>query len=338
MKIFITGASGFIGGAIAKRLAKDHWVLGLARSAKSFAKIEALGLRPVSGSLETMNFGMLKECDVVIHCAAYVEPWGRYEDFEAVNVTATKNLLAIAKKAGVKRFIFMGTEAALFHGQDMNDIDEGYPYPSYSPFFYSETKKLAEIAVLQANEPGIFETISIRPRLVWGPNDETILPNLVEMVDKGNFRWIGDGRTTTSTTYIDNLVDACVLAMEKGKSGEAYFITDWEIHTMRDFLTQLLGTAGRNPGDKNVPVWMARAIARVVESIWTLFRIKRKPPITRFSAAIMSANCTIASERAKLDLGYEPRVSVAEGMEIMRKTNKILPAQNPEMDENYTIV
>lgn len=337
MKIFITGASGFIGGAIAKRLAKDHWVLGLARSKEAYEKVKALGVRPLTGSLETMGAGMLKECDLVIHCAAYVKPWGSYQDFAEVNVEGTKHLLALAKKAGVKRFIHMGTEAALFYGQDMNDIDEGYPYPDHSHFPYSETKKLAEIAVLKANEPGVFETISLRPRLVWGPGDETILPNLIQMVDEGKFRWIGEGNFTTSTTYIDNLVDATLLAMEKGKAGEAYFITDWEIHSMRDFLTQLLATEGRDPGNRNVPKWVARFLAQVFEAVYKLFRIRRKPPITRFSAAIMSSNCTISSDRAQLDLGYEPKVSVAEGMQRMSKVPNFMQRQD-EDHEAYTIV
>jgi nucleoside-diphosphate-sugar epimerase len=123
-KIFITGASGFIGGAIAKRLTPDHWVLAMARTQASHAKIEALGARPMSCSLDSIEPGALKECDTVIHCAAYVEPWGRFKDFYEVNVTGTERLLAAARKAGVKRFIHVSTEAVLFRGQDM--IHDGH--------------------------------------------------------------------------------------------------------------------------------------------------------------------------------------------------------------------
>jgi len=205
-KIFITGASGFIGGAITRKLAKDNWILAMARSASSIDKVQKLGARPIMASLENVEASMLKECDMVIHCAAYVEPYGTYQQFADVNVEGTRRLLEAAKKAKVKRFIFIGTEAALFTGEDLNDIDETYPYPTYSPFPYSETKKIAERMVLDANMPGVFETVSIHPRLVWGPGDETILPNLLEMVDKGRFRWIDGGNWRTSSTHIDNLV------------------------------------------------------------------------------------------------------------------------------------
>lgn len=314
MKIFLTGASGFVGGAIGKRLAKDHWVLALARSPKSIAKVQALGLRPIAGSLETIESAALKECDLVIHCAAFVEPWGTLAEFEKVNVEGTKRLLEMAKKAGVRRFIHISTEAALFYGQDMVDIDESYPYPSYSPFPYSETKRRAEILVRQANVPGELETICLRPRLVWGPGDETILANLIEMVDAGRYRWIDGGKWKTSTCHIDNLVEATVLAMDRGQGGAAYFITDGEVNTMRDFLTGLLATAHRDPGSKSVPSWLVRFLAQAFEAIWRLFRIKKKPPITRFSAAIMSSHCTISSNAAQSDLGYVPLVSVKDGL------------------------
>lgn len=313
-KIFITGASGFVGGAITRRLAPEHWVLAMARSGAASDKIKALGARPILSTLETIEAGMLKQYDLVIHCAAYVAPWGRYDDFYHTNVEGTQRMLEAAKKAGVQKFIFIGTEAALFEGQDMVDIDENYPYPSKSPYPYSDTKKLAEQLVIQANEPGKFETISLRPRFVWGPGDETILPNLVEMVDSGRFRWINGGEYLTSTCYIENLVDAVVLAMDHGTGGQAYFITDNEVSTMRQFLTQMLQTVGRNPGEKNASKGLVRFLARIFESIWKLFRIRRKPPITAFSAAMMSAHCTISSTKARDGLGYVPKVSVAAGM------------------------
>ncbi len=317
-KIFITGASGFIGGAIAKRLVADNWVLAMARSAKSSQVIKDLGARPLSCTLETIEAGLLKEVDVVIHCAAYVEPWGRYQDFYDVNVTGTQRLVDAAKKAGVKRFIHVSTESVLFYGQDMVDVDERCPYPATSPFPYSDTKRLAEQLVLAANVPGKFETIALRPRLVWGPGDETILPNLCEMVDKGRFRWIDDGNYLTSTCHVDNFAEAVVLALDRGRGGEAYFVVDKEVSTMRGFLTELLATAGREPANKGVSSGLLRMAAYCLEVVWKLFRIAKKPPVTRFSAAIMSSHCTITSDKAAKELGYAPIVTMEAGMASLK--------------------
>lgn len=321
-KYFITGASGFIGGAIARRLSPDNWVLAMARSSGSSKKIEALGARPLLCTLETIEAGMLKGCDAVIHCAAYVEPWGRFQNFYDVNVTGTKRLMEAAKAAGVKRFILISTEAVLFHGQDMLDIDETYPYPASSPFHYSETKRQAEQLVLKANVPGVFETIALRPRLVWGPGDETILANLTEMVDKGNFRWIDGGNYQTSTCHVANIVEATVRALDQGRGGEAYFVTDGEDSTMREFLTKLLGTVGRHPSNKSVPSGLLRFGAWCIEAVWKLFRIRKKPPVTRFSASIMSANCTIRIDKARRELGYSPVITVQEGMRQLSTQTK----------------
>jgi hypothetical protein len=314
MKIFITGASGFIGGAIAQQLSAHHEVFGMARSESSAEKIQARGAVPVICNLDNINADHLEGIDVVIHCAAFVEAWGRRSEFFAANVNGTENMLQAARAARVDRFIHIGTEAALFKGQHMVDIDETYPYPGHTPFLYSETKRDAEKMVLAFNEEERLLTLSIRPRMVWGPDDTTILPNLLEIVDRGAFRWVNKGRLLTSTTHIANLVAGVELALTKGNGGEAYFITDGPPHTMKEFLSQLLATAGRKPSKRSVPGWFLRMAAWMIETFWKTFRIRKKPPLTRFSANIMSRTCTIRIDKAKRELGYEPVMTVEEGM------------------------
>jgi len=123
----------------------------------------------------------------------------------------------------------------------MREINESYPYALHSPFLYPATKAEAERRVLAANAPD-FETISIRPRLVWGPGDQTILPVVKQMVAKGRFLWMDGGRAQTSTAHIANLVHGVELALTKGSGGQAYFVTDDEVTTFREFLTALLKT------------------------------------------------------------------------------------------------
>jgi len=319
MKIFLTGASGFIGGAVAEKLQEKHEIYGMARSEKSVEKLKSMGIRPVRTALNEVKIENIKGCKAVIHCAAFVEQWGSREQFWKTNVEGTRQLLEVARAAGVKRFIHLGTEAAFFYGQDMIDIDETYPYPKRSPFLYSETKREAEKLVLAANREGIFETISVRPRMVWGPGDQTFLPELKKAIQKGGFLWIDGGKAKTSSVYIDNLVVGIELALDKGKRGNAYFITDDEILTFREFFTQYLGTQGITPPNKNIPGWLARSIAFALESIWRTFGIKSAPPITRFAANVTSRIGTISIEKAKRELGYQPLLTVQQGMEAIRK-------------------
>lgn len=292
----------------------------MARSDRSAEKVRTTGAEPVACDLENIRAEHLEGVDAVIHAAAYVEPWGSRADFWKGNVEGTERMLAAAQNAGVKRFVHIGTESAVFAGQDLNNIDESYPYPEKTPFLYSETKKEAEIRVLQANKPVDFETISLRPRFVWGPNDTTLLANLIEMVDSGKFRWINKGEAETSACYVENIAYAAQLALGRGKGGSAYFITDDENFTFRTIITKLLATTGRVPGEKNVPPGLAKRLAAVVEFFWRGLRLKKKPPVTRFAVAIMTNNCTLNIDRAKDELGYSPLVSVREGLKRMDGT------------------
>ena len=319
MKIFVTGASGFVGGAIVSAMSSNHEVFAMSRSKESDERIIALDATPVHCDLEIVKKEHLSDCDIVIHCAAHIGPGGPREYYWATNVMGTDRLLHVAKRAGVKKFIHIGTEAGCFYGQHMHEIDESYPLSSKSPFYYSETKAEAERRVMAANDPDHgFEALSVRPRFIWGPGDQTILPGLLEAVDKNMFRWIDNGRYLTSTTHIDNLVHAVILAIEKGKGGEAYFITDNENFSFNNFLTSLLDTQGRKVSGKSVPGWLVRFVARRIQSFWELFNITSTPPITPFEASLMSRSCTISIDKARRELGYQPIVSVDEGMSLLK--------------------
>jgi nucleoside-diphosphate-sugar epimerase len=315
MNIFVTGASGFVGGAFAKAVAGRHAVTAMSRSEKSDAKIAATGAMPVRCTLDDVTTAHLKGADAVVHCAAFVEEWGPWSEYWRINVDGTKRMLAAAKEAGVKRFVHIGTEAAIFHGQDMRNVDETYPLALNSPFPYSRTKAHAEKAVREANDPAHgFETIVIRPRFVWGPEDETILPAVKSMAEAGRFAWIGGGRNKTSSTYIGNLSYAIELALTKGYAGEAYFVLDGPAVVFRDLLTRMATAAGFALPDREVPAWLVRLIAYVGETAWRTFPVSGRPPLTRFVAGIMSRDCILVDAKARREMGYQPPFTMDQGL------------------------
>ena len=313
---FVTGGSGFVGGALIRRLAREGWtVRALARSDASARAVEDAGATAVRGDLDDVEV-MRDACagaGVVHHAAAKVEDFGDPADFERITVQGTKNALSAARDSGVQRFVHVGTEAALMAGQPLVNADETWPLRPDSPAPYPWSKAKAEQAVRDANADG-FATVVVRPRFVWGRGDTTLLPRIVEMTKAGQFAWIGGGRQLTATTHIDNTVEGLVLAAERGRPGGVYFVTDGEPVVFRDFVSDLIRTQGVDPPTRSVPLPLARAAAAASESAWKLLRRKGRPPLTRFTVWASGLECTINDARAREELGYREIKTREEGL------------------------
>jgi nucleoside-diphosphate-sugar epimerase len=317
---FVTGGSGFIGGRLIGRLRHEGYtVRALARSSAAAERVRALGAEAVPGDLAdagAMRAGA-QGCELAFHAAATLGDWGRREDFERGNVTGTFNVLAACADAGVRRLVHVGTEAALMAGAPLVEVDESAPLQPDSPVLYSATKARAEQAVLDANRAG-FETVVVRPRFVWGAGDTTLLPAITEMVRRGRFAWIAGGRHRTSITHVDNTVEGLMLGATRGRPGNAYFVTDGEPVSFREFVTQLLATQGVAAPSRSMPAPLARALAAAGEALWRLLRLPGSPPMTRFAYWVSTQECTIRIDKAREQLGYAPITSIDEGLAELR--------------------
>ena len=313
---FVTGGSGFIGSALVRRLVREGWaVRALARSDNSAATVERAGAEAVRGDLSdvgAMTAGAAG-CGVAFHLAAKLGDSGRWEEFQRATVQGTANALAACRAAGVRRFVHAGSEAALMEGQPLVDADETWPLKPDSPAFYPRSKARAEQAVLAANE-GPFETVVVRPRFVWGPEDTTLLPAIVDMVRSGRFAWIGGGHHRTSVTHVDNVVEGLLLGAERGVPGEAYFVTDGEPVEFRSFLTRLLATQGVEAPEKEMPSRLVRPLAALAESAWRGLHLPGDPPLTRFAVWNSTLDVTIDDAKARRELGYEPVITTERGL------------------------
>ncbi len=313
---FVTGGSGFIGGKLIARLSRDGTaVRALARSDRSAAVVEALGAEAVRGDLadpDALSAGAAG-CETVFHLAAHLGAWGKREDFVRDNVTGTENALAGARAGGARRFVHCGTEAALIAGEPLRSVDESAPLRPDSKALYASTKAMAEAAVREANGDGL-ETVVLRPRFVWGAGDTTLLPAMAEMVEAGRFAWIGGGGHLTDVTHVDNVVEGLLLAAERGRAGEAYFVTDGEPVVFREFVSALLETQGIEAPSRSLPTFLAGPLAVAGEALWRTLPLPGEPPLTRFAFWVSSQECTIEIAKARAELGYEPVTSRGQGL------------------------
>ena len=314
MEIFVTGASGFIGQAATRALvAQGHTVRAMSRSERSDATIRAAGGEPVRCDLESLGSEHVGNATAFLHCAAFVEAWGPRDAWHRGNVVGTRTALDAARSAGVRRFLHIGTEAALIRGQDLDGVDETAPLAPDSPYPYCATKAQAERLVRDANAEG-FTTIVLRPRFVWGPGDTTLLPAIERMAKEGGWVWIDGGRAETSTTHVDNLVHAIELALTRGRGGEAYFVLDDGRRTLRHMVTAMAASRGIELGERSLPRWLADAAGWLCEAAWRGLRLSGEPPLTRHAAMVMSRTCVLDDRKARKELGYRPVVGVEEGL------------------------
>jgi len=315
-RAFVTGGSGFVGRhLIASLRTYGAEVRALARSEAAATLVTQAAAIPVPGDLENQEAlcqGM-EGCDVVFHLAAIKGMWGRFEDSQRVNVTGTAQVLAAARAARVPRVVYTSTEAVLAGGAPLVNVDETRPRPARPVGAYAVTKGMAEDLVLAANSPEL-STVIVRPRLIWGPGDTDSLPQLIAAVRSRRFAWIDGGHYLTSTCHVSNACEGLLLAAERGRGGEIYFISDGTPVQMRSFLTAWLHTADAEPGNRSIPRWLAKLMAFCAEFTWQTFRLSGNPPLTRLAVQLMGEEVTVSDAKVRRELGYEGKVSREEGL------------------------
>ena len=251
--------------------------------------------------------------DAVCHVGALSAPWGRAADFHAINVGGTEHVLAGCRAHGVGRMVYVSSPSVVFDGTDHRDLTEDAPYPRRLTSVYSLTKKLGEDRVRAAAAAGL-ATVTLRPKAVFGPGDTSLLPRLLAAARKGRLPQIGDGRNLVDVTYVDNVVHALLLALTAGAAvGRTYTITNGEHVPLWDLIKTVLRRLGVNANLRRLPYRVVYALAGLMELRATLFG--GEPLLTRYTAAILAKTQTYNIDAARRDLGYEPVVSVAEGVE-----------------------
>ncbi|GIW81106.1 MAG: 3-beta hydroxysteroid dehydrogenase [Gemmatales bacterium] len=320
MKFLVTGGGGFLGGAIVRKLrARGDAVRTFSR--KSYPHLSELGVESHRGDLRdaTAVSRAAAGCDAVLHVAAKAGIWGNYQDYYQTNVIGTKNVLAACREHRIRRLVFTSSPSVVFNGRDMEGVDEAVPYPDHFEAAYPQTKAEAERLVLAANDDRL-ATVSLRPHLIWGPNDPHLIPRILARAKAGVLRRIGSCNKLVDSVYIDNAAQAHVQAADRLQpgstiAGKAYFITQGEPVPLWDLINRILAVAGLPPVTRSVPFLLAYTAACIMEGTYRLLRIRHEPRLTRFLVRELATAHWFDISAAKRDLGYHPAVSIEEGLD-----------------------
>ncbi len=319
MRVLVTGGGGFLGGAIVRRLvARGDRVRSFARG--EYPELEKLGVEVRRGDLcdaDAVAAATLG-CERVFHVAALPGVWGAYKKYYRTNVVGTDNVLAACRAQGVERLVYTSTPSVVHAGGDIEGGDESLPYATQYSAHYPRTKAVAERRVLEANG-GNLSTVALRPHLIWGPGDNHLTPRILARGRAGRLRLIGNRPNLIDTVYIDNAADAHILAADRLEpsaacAGRAYFISNGQPVTLAEITNGILAAAGLPPVTRRISAPLAYALGALAELAYGLLRIRKEPPLTRFLARQLSTAHWFEIGAARRDLGYEPAVSIREGL------------------------
>jgi nucleoside-diphosphate-sugar epimerase len=318
--ILVTGGSGFLGGAIVRRLiARGEAVRSLQR--QDSPALRDLGVDLVRADLSDGQAVTLaaRGCDAIIHVAAKTGVWGPYEDYHRANVLGTHNVIAACLANGIRRLVHTSTPSVIHAGGDVEGVDESAPLATRFETAYPATKAEAERRIIAANGPDL-GTVALRPHLIWGPDDPQLTARILARGAAGRLRLVGGGLKWIDSLVIDNAVDAHLLALDRVApgarcAGKAYFITQGEPMPQRELINGILQAGGLPPCEKSISPQAAYAVGALMEIVWHALRRQDEPLMTRFVAKQLGTAHWYDISAAGRDLGYAPNITVAQGLQ-----------------------
>ena len=323
--ILVTGGSGFLGGAVVRRLVARGEVVRSLQRQDSPALCE-LGVDLVRADLADRDAVLraASGCAAVIHIAAKTGVWGPSADYYRANVLGTRNILDACRKNGIRRLVYTSTPSVIHAGGDIEGVDESAPLATHFEIAYPATKAEAERLVLAANGAEL-GTVALRPHLIWGPDDPQLTARILARGKAGRLRLVGKGLKRIDSVYIDNAVDAHLLALDRVApgapcAGKAYFITQGEPMAQRDLINGILNAGGLPPCEKSISPRAAYIVGAIMEIVWQALGRQDEPLMTRFIAKQLATAHWYDISAARRDLGYEPAISVAQGLQILEKS------------------
>lgn len=321
-RIVVTGATGFLGGAVARRLhatRPDVVVRALGRDRARGTALAADGIEfvPVDLCDAQATRVAIAGADAVVHAAALSSPWGSLAAFAAANIDATTNVARACVDGNVRRLVHISTPGIYHDGHPHRNIREDDPLPRRAVNHYAATKRIAEQRVRDITAGTHTSALILRPRAIFGAGDTSLLPRIADALVRRRLPRFGDGACMVDVTYIDNAVDAVLLALDAPATlhGRAYNISNGEPVRIWHVIDRLAAALGAPAPHRRVSPAVLRAAAGAMEALHRMAMPHREPALLRYGVDLLSVDMTLDISRARSELGYAPRVGIDDALQ-----------------------
>lgn len=329
MRVLVTGASGLLGGGVARALStRDDDVTVLQRRPSQLPVREVLGdiTDPV------LLASAVSGADAVVHLAAKVNVTGRWEDYRRTNVDGTAALLRACRDANVPRMVFVSSPSVAHVGSSLVGAGSGPADPQNARGNYARSKAMAEHLALAADAREELAVVAVRPHLVWGPGDTQLVERIGRRARAGRLPIIGSGAPLVDTVYIDNAVEAIVAALDhcEDAHGQSLVVTNGEPRPIGEVLSEWARATGAPAPSRHVPAALARFVGSGVDAVTAVRQrlgqdLSTDPPLTRFLAEQLSTAHWFDQRQTRRVLDWTPHISLDDGFARLRNYY----AQNP---------
>ncbi len=316
-RIAITGVGGFIGLRMAERaLSRGMLVCGLDLDSRAARKASQRGVEVVVGDIcdpQALSRA-LHGADIVFHTAAVVAEDGDWSLYRRVNVEGTRCVASSARAQGVGRFVHLSSVMVYGFAYPRHVSEDGPFRGENNP--YCQTKIESDELALSLHEPGRFQVTVIRPGDVYGPGCVPWVVRPVQLMQKGLFALADAGRGIMNHVHVDNLLDAVFLALERDATGRAFNVTDGAETSFAEFF----GHLARMLGKPKLPSLPGKLLLPAVSLLHAGFQsVGLKPPMSPAAVRFVQRSEPYGIDRATQELGYQPRVSLAQGMQELER-------------------
>ncbi len=328
-RVLVTGATGFLGSGLTARIAAEGAeVFGLSRHVPS----RTLGVKWIACDLEDRDrlIDVIRGFDSVFHAGGMVGHYGARDAYLRANVGGTRNVIDACTRGGVDTLIFTSTPSVIADGTGHYDVDERHPYSRRFQSPYSESKALAEQEVLAANG-GNLRTVCVRPHMIWGPGPSHWVGGVRKLARKNRLFQVGDGKNRVGMTYMDDCVSAHLAALRAAEAdaavgGQAFFVHGGSPVLLWQWVRELAHALGLAAVRGTIPKRVAMAGAGACDALVRLSDGAMHFPLSRYLVSEMTTDHYSCIDRARAWLGYEPKVTVAEGIARMAEAERSAPA------------